>query len=137
VLFTPELDLTESGDSFQTIADLDVVLPSGLPEANRLYAAGRALDIPYLSPIFADFAGGYPPTFLQSGTRDLFLSNAIRMHRALCARDLVAELHIWDGMPHGGFGGNTPEDHELTRLFRRFLDRHLGGESPLSRAASP
>ena len=53
--------------------------------ANLLYAGGHDLAHPYLSPLFGDFTRGFPPTFLQSGTRDLFLSNTVRMHRALRA----------------------------------------------------
>ncbi len=49
---------------------------------NRLYANGADLAEPYLSPLFGDLKG-LPSTFLQTGTRDLFLSNTARMHRAL------------------------------------------------------
>ena len=65
-----------------------------------------------------------PPTFLQSGTRDLFLSNTIRMHRKLLAAGVEAELHVFEAMPHGGFGGTTPEDAELNAAIRGFLDKH-------------
>src|SRR3546814_16765340 len=41
VLATPELDLTESGDSFQTNEGIDVVLKGSLMAANLLYAAGQ------------------------------------------------------------------------------------------------
>ena len=125
VLFTPELDLTETGDSFQVLLGLDLVLRSRLMPVNRLYADGADLRDPYLSPIFADFSTGFPPTFLQSGTRDLFLSNAVRMHRALCHQDIECEIHLWDGMPHGGFGGASPEDEEVSRLYRNFLNKYL------------
>jgi len=42
----------------------------------------RGLAHPYLSPLFGDFSRGFVPTFIQSGTRDPFLSNAVRLHRA-------------------------------------------------------
>lgn len=122
VLMTPELDLTESGDSFETLRGIDVVLKMGLPEANALYAGGHDLRDPLISPLFGQLAG-FPPTFLQAGTRDLFLSNAVRMHRALRAADVEAELHVWEAMPHGDFGGFAPEDDEMWREVRRFLDR--------------
>ncbi|SFR90676.1 alpha/beta hydrolase fold domain-containing protein [Sphingomonas jatrophae] len=124
VLMTPEVDLTESGDSFATLAGLDPVLPQGLHAANLLYAAGRPLDDPLLSPLFGDLAG-FPPTFLQTGTRDLFLSNTVRMHRALRAAGVAAELHVFEGMPHGGFGG-VPEDDEREREVARFVAAHWG-----------
>ncbi|MGI3224244.1 alpha/beta hydrolase fold domain-containing protein [Streptomyces sp. GTA36] len=123
VLLTPEVDLTESGDSFVTNAGIDNVLGS-LKTVNLLYAAGEDLTHPYVSPLFADLSG-FPPTFLQSGTRDLFLSNTVRMHRNLLRASVPAELHVFEAMPHGGFGGATPEDDELRAEARRFESAHL------------
>jgi acetyl esterase/lipase len=120
VLMTPEVDLTESGDTFATNLGVDNVLGL-LMQANLLYADGHDLRDPYLSPLFADVAG-FPPTFLQAGTRDLFLSNTVRMHRKLRDAGVDAELHVWEAMPHGGFGG-APEDLEVRIELRRFLDR--------------
>jgi acetyl esterase/lipase len=128
-LFTPEVDLTESGDTFHTNRDIDVVLRGGLPEMNLLYANGADLAHPYLSPIFADFTKGFPPTFIQTGTRDLFLSNSVRIHRALRKAGIDAELHVGEAMPHGGFG-NAPEDRELRDEFRRFLASRAGWSLP-------
>jgi acetyl esterase/lipase len=120
VLITPEVDLTESGDSFATNLGIDNVLGL-LMQTNLLYANGHDLAHPYLSPLFADVSG-FPPTFLQAGTRDLFLSNTVRMHRKLRDAGVNAELHLWEAMPHGGFGG-APEDIEVRIEVRRFLDR--------------
>lgn len=123
VLLTPEVDLTESGDSFQTNLGIDHQL-GPLIEVNRLYAQGQELSHPYLSPLFGDL-NGFPPTYLQTGTRDLFLSNTVRMHRKLRAAGVEAELHVGEAMPHGGFGGNTPEDLELAAELHRFVERHV------------
>jgi epsilon-lactone hydrolase len=118
LLLTPEVDLTESGDSFSTLEGLDFL--TRLMPVNRLYAAGADLAHPYLSPLFGEFSG-FPPVFLQTGTRDLFLSNTARLHRRLRAAGVRAELNVWDGMPHGGFGGFTPEDREVNAAMREFL----------------
>lgn len=128
VLLTPEVDLTESGDSFRTNLGLDSVLTGSLMGANLLYANGHPLDHPYVSPLFADVEG-FPPTFVQAGTRDLFLSNAVRMHRRLRAAGVDAELHVFEAMPHGGFFG-APEDVELRLEERRFLDRLRRDRTP-------
>jgi epsilon-lactone hydrolase len=121
VLLTPEADLTESGDSFQTSRHLDVVLRGGAAAPNALYADGHDMKHPYLSPLFGDFTGGFPRTFLQAGTRDLFLSNTVRLHRVLRDANVDAQLHVFEAMPHGGFGG-APEDAELAAELRRFVD---------------
>ena len=124
VLLSPEVDLTESGDSFAVNRLVDVMLPGSLMQNNLLYAAGADLAHPYLSPLFGDLKG-FPPTLLQCGTRDLFLSNTARMHRALRAAGVAAELHVFEAMPHGGFMGKTPEDRELAREVNAFVSRQL------------
>ncbi len=123
VLFTPEIDLTESGDSFDTNAGVDYVLVQRLTDSITLYAGNHDLTDPYLSPIFGDVTG-FPPTFVQAGTRDLFLSNAVRIHRKLRDAGVDAELHVWEAMPHGGFFG-APEDAEMGVELRRFVAKHL------------
>lgn len=125
VLLSPQIDLTESGDSFRTNAMLDAVLPRSLMSNNLLYAGGADLTDPYLSPLFGDVRG-FPRTFLQSGTRDLFLSNTVRMHRALRQAGVEADLHVFEAMPHGGFMGGTPEDRELETEVRDFVRSSWG-----------
>lgn len=123
MLGTPEVDLTESGDSFTTNLNLDWTLPTSLMVMNLAYANGADLKHPYLSPLFGDFTRGFPPTFLHCGTRDLFLSNTVRMHRALRRAGVPTELHVFEGMPHGGFFG-APEDVELALEKARFVAEH-------------
>lgn len=122
VLQTPEVDLTESGDSFETLMGLDPVLPSRLTAFNALYANGHSLEDPLVSPLFGDLTG-FPPTLLQSGTRDLFLSNTVRMHRRLREASVAAELHVFEAMPHGGFMG-APEDEGVKKELTRFVAAH-------------
>jgi monoterpene epsilon-lactone hydrolase len=124
VLLSPEVDLTESGDSFSTNMGVDTVLVRSLMPANLVYAAGHDLTDPYVSPLFGDFSKGFPPTFLSAGTRDLFLSNAVRMHRALRGAGVPADLHIFEATPHGGFMSDTPESRDLDGETRRFIDIH-------------
>jgi acetyl esterase/lipase len=87
---------------------------------NLAYAGGADIAHPYLSPLFGDVSG-FPPTLLQAGTRDIFLSNAVIMHRKLRRAGVRAELHVWEGMPHGGFGGVTPEDREVSAEMQAFI----------------
>ncbi|MDO6414483.1 alpha/beta hydrolase [Sphingomonas sp. BIUV-7] len=118
ILATPEADLTESGDSFHTNDGVDPGLRSLMP-VNLLYAAGHDLTHPYLSPLFGDVSG-FPPTLLTSGTRDLYLSNTVRMHRKLRAAGVEAELHVTEAGPHTGFPG-SPEGAEIDAEVHRFL----------------
>jgi len=129
-LWSPELDLSESGDTFRALADIDTVLPgSGLSHYSLLYAGGADLRDPLVSPLFADYSKGFPPTFIQTGTRDLFLSNSVLIHRKLRRADILAELHVGEAMPHGGFGG-APEDREMQEEFLKFLAKTAGWAAP-------
>lgn len=121
VLLSPEVDLTESGDSFRTNLGVDTVLTSGLRPLNEIYAGGRDLTDPFVSPLFGDLSG-FPPTLLVTGTRDLFLSNTVLFHRKLRGHDIDARLHVIEAMPHGGFEG-SPEDADVWREVRAFLAR--------------
>ena len=119
ILSTPEIDLTESGDSFHTNNGVDPGLHSLMP-VNLLYADGHDLQHPYLSPLFADFGKGFPPTILTTGTRDLYLSNTVRMHRALRDAGVTAELHVLEAGAHTGFPGSS-EGESINKEIRRFI----------------
>ena len=131
-MLTPVVDLTQESDTLFTNFGVDPVLTTtakplaGTEGIAKLYAAGHDLKDPYLSPLFGDFSKGFPPTFLQSGTRDILLSDTVRMHRALVKAGVEAELHVWEGMPHGGFGFFSPEDDEIRQQLVKFFDKHLG-----------
>ena len=116
--------------SFQANLGVDSVLTESLMPANLLYAGGHDLADPYLSPLFGDFTRGFPPTFLSTGTRDLFLSNTVRLHRALRNAGVPAELHVMEAAPHGGFLGSSPEDAEIGGEVRRFIDEHCRDARP-------
>jgi epsilon-lactone hydrolase len=122
ILNTPEIDLTESGDSFYTNLGVDPGLGS-LMAVNHLYANGEDLQHPYLSPLFGDLKE-FPPTILTTGTRDLYLSNTVRMHRALRAAGVTAELHVTEAGAHVGFPG-APEGQAIDAEIREFILKAL------------
>lgn len=101
---------------------------------NLLYANGADLRDPLVSPLFGDLSG-FPPTLLQSGTRDLFLSTTVRLHRALRRAGVAAELHVFEAMPHGGFGGGTPEDAELRAEVTGFVGGAVGRDDEMNSGA--
>src|SRR4029077_6029915 len=127
---TPWSDMTKTGDTFFTNEMLDNVLVSNdgwLGDAALLYAAGHDLKAPQLSPVYGDYRG-FPPTILTSGTRDLFLSNTVRVHRKLRAAGVEAALHVFEGQSHAQCAADpsAPETKEYFDEVRRFFDRHLG-----------
>jgi monoterpene epsilon-lactone hydrolase len=104
---------------------VDTALTSRLMPANLLHAGGDDLADPYHSPLFGDFSRGFPPTLLQSGTRDLFLSNTVLMHRGLRQAGVPADPHVFEAATHVMFmAGREAEDR--TREGREFADRCWG-----------
>jgi epsilon-lactone hydrolase len=127
---TPTVDLTKTGDTLFTNEMIDNVLGTqdGFIRATAfLYANGRDLKDPLLSPIYGDVSG-LPPAILTSGTRDLYLSNTVRMHRKLRAAGIDAVLQLFEGQSHAQYISdiNAPEVKEYHAEVTRFFDRHLG-----------
>jgi epsilon-lactone hydrolase len=128
---TPTVDLSKTGDTLFTNAGVDNVLGTqdGFIRATALlYANGRDLKDPLLSPIYGD-VHGFPPAILTSGTRDLYLSNTVRMHRKLRAAGVEAVLQVWEGQSHANYMAGdegVPEVREYHEEVARFFDQHLG-----------
>jgi acetyl esterase/lipase len=122
---SPVSDIAEGGDTYQTNRVIDIVLKEPLPKQMALYAGGHDLRDPLLSPAFADYAKGFPPTLLTSGTRDLLLSSTVILHRAMRRGGVDAQLHVWEAMTHAPFFG-APEEHELYTETVHFMLDHMG-----------
>jgi epsilon-lactone hydrolase len=127
---TPMSDVTKVGDTFVTNAMLDNVLvsPDGFCDAGtKVYARGHDLKDPLLSPIYGDVTG-FPPTILTSGTRDLLLSNTVRMHRKLRQAGVDAVLQVFEGQSHAQYYRDdaAPETREAFEEIAAFFDKHLG-----------
>jgi acetyl esterase/lipase len=128
ILLTPAVDFTHSGDTFETNFGVDTVITTR-GGGSEIYARGHDVTDPYLSPIFGDYSKGFPPTLLASGTRDLLLSNTVRLHRKLRAAGVIADLHVLEAAPHGFFLGGTPEDDDLHNEIRQFIDAHCPNQA--------
>jgi monoterpene epsilon-lactone hydrolase len=127
---TPMSDVTKTGDSFYTNAMVDNVLvsPDGFCHAATIvYAHGHDLHDPLLSPVYGDMHG-FPPTILTTGTRDLLLSNTVRVHRKLREAGVPAELNVFEGQSHAQyqFDDRVPETREAFDEISGFFDRYLG-----------
>jgi len=127
---TPATDLENVTDTWYTLEGLDPLGPRKplLQATFDLYAGGEVVSNPILSPVNGDLKG-FPPTILISGTRDLLLSDTVRMHRALRKADVEADLHVYDGQTHADFLQNltryVPECEDAQRELFKFFDKHL------------
>jgi acetyl esterase/lipase len=131
---TPMSDVTKVGDSFTTNAMVDNVLvsPDGFCDAaTRFYANGHDLRDPLLSPVYGDLSG-FPPTILTSGTRDLLLSNTVRVNQKLRQAGVETRLQVFEGQSHAQFyrDDRIPEVKEAMTEIAAFFDKNLGGGAP-------
>jgi acetyl esterase/lipase len=128
---TPAVDLEKTGDTWYTLEGLD---PLGRYEGIiqgcfKVYVPSGDYSDPLVSPLRGDLKG-LPPTILISGTRDLLLSDTVRMHRALRKAGVAADLHVYEGQSHGdyisGLLAPVPESADAQAEISRFFDKHLG-----------
>lgn len=127
---SPPADMTNTGDSRKTNEWVDSVIVSiDAPYAKsvaELYAHGHDLKDPQLSPIYGDFHG-MPPAILTTGTRDLFLSDTVRVHRKLRRAGVVADLQVYEGQSHAQylFDPTLTVPKEVFGEIARFFDERL------------
>ena len=93
-----------------------------------VYADPKDQKNPYVSPVYGDYTKAFPPTLIQGGTREIFLSNFVRQYQAIRGGGHEAVLDLYEGMPHV-FQGVTPDSPETRTAIGRaadFFARHLG-----------
>ena len=80
-----------------------------------------------LSPVYGDMTG-FPPALLTTGTRDLLLSNTVRVHRKLRQAGVVAELHVYEGQSHAHYmrDATAPETREAFEEIAKFFEQAPG-----------
>ena len=102
VLWSPWADISETGDTYVTLRDAEpfFTYEHVLGPAALAYADAKDHKNPYVSPVYGEFGQGFPPTLIQGGTKEIFLSNFIRLYQALDQAGQTVKLDIYEGMPH-------------------------------------
>ncbi len=102
VMWSPWSDIGNVGDTYRTLAHIEgsYVYDLHLRPAANAYADPADHTHPYVSPVYGDYSQGFPPTLIQGGTREIFLSNFVRHYRALDDAGVEVELDLYEGMPH-------------------------------------
>lgn len=100
VLMSPWTDLTSSGQSFESKAEIDPVLNKAyIDRMVEAYAGGQELKNPLVSPLFGDFEG-FPPTYIQVGENEILLSDSERLHQAFVDANVSVRMDMYPGMWH-------------------------------------
>lgn len=128
VLLSPWSDLTAASDSLRTLEDLDPSLPSAdgdLDACVDWYVGEHPRSDPLASPVFGRYSSDLPPALLVTGTRDLLLSDTVRLHRRMREDGQRADLLVYEGMWHSFLYDDFPESRAAWGEIRTFVDREL------------
>ena len=100
VLMSPWTDLTASGKSHVSKADIDPVLNAAyLEQMIQNYAEGQVLDDPLISPLFGDYEG-FPPTYIQVGSNEILQDDAVMLYKKLLKANVSVKMDVFRGMWH-------------------------------------
>lgn len=122
ILMSPQLDNTFSGQSFEENKGKDyTVFKEDLALTALRYCGDAPPDDPFISPIFANLTG-FPPTFVQSGSHELLLSDGADFAEKLETAGVPVTLDIWEGMWHvfQSSGDKVPEAIQALERIRDF-----------------
>jgi acetyl esterase/lipase len=127
VLWAPWSDLTDEGDTAITLKDAEPILSYDniLKPSARAYADGLDLKDPRVSPLYADFTKGFPPTLIQDSTRTTFLSTSVRLYRKLDAAGAQPVLDLYEGMWHVFQADLVPEAEAAVGKSAAFIATQL------------
>ncbi|MFD4555638.1 alpha/beta hydrolase [Streptomyces sp. NPDC058469] len=99
-VFSPWADLSVSGDSAVSKAAVDASLtPEGLRTRARDYLGDTDPTTPHASPLFAELTG-LAPLFIQVGSYEILLDDAVRLAARAAEHDVHVELQVWPEVPH-------------------------------------
>jgi epsilon-lactone hydrolase len=130
ILWSPWSDITDVGDTYHTLrlADPSYLYDKHLKTAADAYADPKDQKNPYVSPVYGDYSKGFPPTIIQGGTKEIFLSNFVRQYQAIDSAGGIAKLDIYEGMTHCFMtgGADTPEGKLALLKVKKFIDQYLG-----------
>ena len=123
-LLSPATDISGNGDSANANDGRDLLGYRNM--GDKLFVApfiGTASTTdPLISPIYANYTGDFPSTIILTSTRDLFLSNSVRMYWKLKNVKVNTELIVAEGMWHAFQSfPDIPEAIENRKVAEDFL----------------
>lgn len=124
---SPWADLTTTGDSMTTKAEIDPALtPDGMRRRAREYATSHDLADASISPVFADLTG-FPPLLIQVGGNEILLDDATRLAARAAADGTPVTLEVTPDVPHVfvGFAGMLDEAEQALANAGRFIRANL------------
>jgi acetyl esterase/lipase len=124
-LFAPWLDLGLADPAIAAVEPHDIMLKIGtLRACGGLLAAGRGLDHPDVSPLYAapETLAQLPPTRIWTGRHDIFIVDSRSFTARLRAAGVDAKLYEYEAAPHVFMAIlPTSEAKDTLRLLAEFI----------------
>ena len=100
-LLSPWCDLSNTGESLTFNEGRDPTLARANSDlAAGYYAGANKVDQPLISPIHGAYDRNFPPFLITTGTRDLLLSQAVRLSQRLRDCGVTVDLQVCEGLLH-------------------------------------
>ncbi|MCS0603546.1 alpha/beta hydrolase [Streptomyces sp. LP11] len=128
VAFSPGLDMTRTGASMDTKADVDPLLTrEGMAHTGAMYLAGQDPHQPMLSPATLADLTGFPPMLLQVGTNEVLLDDSTRLATRAREAGVDVILDVTADVPHvfQAFAGTLDEADEALERAALFLGQRM------------
>jgi epsilon-lactone hydrolase len=101
VLWSPWTDVSGTGDTYFTLKRADPFISERmLKNMGGAYADPTDQKKPYVSPVYGNFTKGFSPTMIQVGTKEIILSDSVRLYQSLDQAGIPVKLDVYEGMPH-------------------------------------
>lgn len=99
-LFSPYIDLSHTGESMTSRADIDPILsPAILRQAADQYLGGADPNDPRVNAMRGDLLK-LPPIRIDVGDDEILLDDSLRFGAAAHAANISCDVHVWRGMMH-------------------------------------
>ena len=127
IAISPWVDMEASGESMTTKADIDpLVSRDGILLYAKAYLGDADPRTPLAAPLYADLHG-LPPLFVQVGTAEALLDDAIRLAERAKAAGVDVTLAQWEEMIHmWHFYPMLSEAEQAMKQIGEFILRHTG-----------
>lgn len=123
VLLSPWVDLTHSGETIRTKANIDPLIEPELLEVfSSKYCGSHNPDNLYISPLFGDHSG-LPPTIIHVGSKEILLDDSYRLAKKLNKVGVKVEIEVWEDQMHvwHWLGGILPEANQAIQKIGTFV----------------
>lgn len=127
VMFSPWLDLTFSGKSYQENQEIDpMLIYDGFVVWSKAYLGNAERNAPYASPLLYSLKN-FPPTLIQVGSCEMLLDDSKQFSAKAKSEGTDVTLEIYDKHFHvfNAFWRVLPQARKANKIAGAFIAKHL------------